>query len=73
MNTDEKFDIIMRDISEIKITQAEQHVVLKEHIRRTNLLEEDVRSVKKYVYMFLGGLTLLATVFEIFGGVWTRH
>jgi hypothetical protein len=31
---------ILRDLSEIKATQAEQHVTLKEHIRRTEVLEK---------------------------------
>lgn len=34
------------DISEIKVTLAEQHISLKEHIRRSDLLEEHIDLVR---------------------------
>lgn len=51
----------------MKITAAEQHIVLKEHIRRTELLEEEMRPVKKHVYMIDGALKLIAITGIVMG------
>lgn len=67
----------MRDVGEIKIVQAEQHIILKEHIRRTELLEADIKPVKKHVIMvegalkFIGLLGILASIVEVF--LWIKH
>lgn len=77
MDNDQKFDVIMQDIGEIRVVQAEQHIILKEHIRRTELLEDDVKPIKKHVYMvegalkFVGILGILAGILEAI--MWMRH
>ncbi len=43
MNIESKLDKIIGDIGEIKVTQAEHHIVLKDHIRRTELLENAIK------------------------------
>lgn len=57
-----KLDTVVADLGAMKITSAEQHVVLKEHIRRTELLEEDMKPVKRHVYMVDGALKLLGVI-----------
>lgn len=38
-----KLDKIIEDIGEIKVTQGRQHEVLKDHIRRTEALENAIK------------------------------
>lgn len=65
-----KLDDIGDHLGQINVTLAAQHVSLKEHIRRTALLEQEMKPVKKHVYMvngalkLLGVLALLATIIE---------
>ena len=59
-----KLDKVAEDIGEIKVTQASQHVSLKEHMRRTELLEQVVEPMKKH-------LLILAAIGRIIGGVVT--
>jgi hypothetical protein len=51
-----KVDKISDQIGTINVTLAEQHVTLKEHIHRTELLEEAIRPVTPIVTIikFLG-------------------
>ena len=44
-----KLDKISENINEIKITLAEQHVTLKEHVRRTEILEAEIKPLKAHV------------------------
>lgn len=73
-----KLDTIVDDIGAMKVTSAEQHIVLKEHVRRTELLEEAVKPLEKHVYMvngvlkFLGVLGLLASIVEALMWVFKR-
>lgn len=59
MDNDQKFDIIMQDIGEIKIVQAEQHIILKEHIKRSNNLEKIVLPIQKKINYVEGALKLI--------------
>lgn len=75
MNNDQKLDKIVEDIGEIKVTLGKQQVSLDEHIRRTNLIEEDLKPVKKHVWMVNGALKLVGaviTVYEIVSHVGLR-
>lgn len=49
-------------ISSIDATLAAQHVSLKDHIRRTEILEDDIAPIKKHVAMVHGALKLLGTI-----------
>lgn len=42
-----KLDKINDDIVDIKVTQASQHEVLKEHIRRTEAAEENIDMLRE--------------------------
>lgn len=63
-----KIDNIIEDIGDIKITLAKQHVTLDEHIRRTEILEEEMKPVKKHVYMVDGALKALG-ILGILAGI----
>lgn len=57
-----KLDSIVEDISSLKVTAAEHHAVLKEHIRRTEILEAEMKPVRQHVYMVNGGVKLVALI-----------
>lgn len=68
MDTDQKLDKILNDVGEIKVVQAAQHVTLQEHIRRTELLEEDIKPIKRHVWMIEGAVKLIGLI-GIFAGI----
>ena len=61
----------MEDISEMKVVQAEQHITLKEHIKRSDALEKIVLPLQKKANYIEGALQLigfagtLAAIYEI--------
>lgn len=66
-----KLDKVTDRLSNIDSTLAAQHVSIAEHIRRTNLLENDLKPVKRHVTMvegvlkFLGALAMIAGLIEV--------
>jgi hypothetical protein len=46
---EDKIDKIDSNISRIDVTLSSQHEVLKEHIRRSNLLEEQMKPLQAHV------------------------
>ncbi len=64
-----KIDDQNEHLSSIDVTLMSQHASIKEHIRRTGLLENELRPIKRHVYMVQGALafiTLLATIVGIY-------
>lgn len=67
---EDKIDKITEHISSIDSTLASQHVSLKEHIRRTEILETEIKPIQKHVSMMQGAfkfimyLSLIATIAE---------
>lgn len=74
----DKLDHILKDVGEINTTLAVQAEQLKEHIRRTELLEARVQPLEAVVVTlkgFLKVLTVLAVISTIVQGVaaiWLR-
>jgi len=66
---DAKIDQIGNRLGSIDVTLAAQHESLKEHMRRTALLEEDVAPIKKHVAMIQGALKLIGLACCIAGAV----
>jgi hypothetical protein len=64
---EDKLDKVVDDIGEIKITLSSQHVSLKEHMRRTSILEESIKPLEKHVSMVNGALKLIAVLAMIAG------
>jgi archaellum component FlaC len=60
-----KVDDINDHLSTITVTLAAQHISLKEHIRRTELLEKDVAPIKRHVNMVQGAAALIALIATI--------
>ena len=67
---EENIEVIKTHIGQINVTLGEQHVSLKDHIRRTELLEGDVIPMKKEWNMvhgalkFIGLLSIVAGIAE---------
>lgn len=64
---EDKLDHISEKIGSIDTTLAAQHVSLKEHMRRTSLLEEDMKPIKKHVHHVHGALKLIGLIATIAG------
>ena len=64
-----KIDKIDERLSNIDTTLAKQSTSLDEHIRRTNILEEEIRPIKKHIYLveavfkIIGVTSLLVSIF----------
>lgn len=56
---EDKLDSIIKDIGSINVVLAAQHETLKEHIRRTEILEREIEPIKKHVAMVHGGMKLI--------------
>lgn len=65
---EKKLDFIVTDVNSMKITLAAQHISLEDHIKRTNLLEEELKPIKKHVYHVEGALKLLGAM-SLFAGI----
>lgn len=59
---EQKVDDTNDHLASIDATLSAQHVSLKEHIRRTALLEADMRPIKRHVDMMSGALKLLGVI-----------
>jgi hypothetical protein len=70
---EKKLDKIAEDISEIKTTLAEQHITLKEHIRRTELLESDLHPIKVHVAKVEGAFKLIMALIAIAAAIGAFH
>lgn len=64
---EEKLDDTNDHLASIDVTLAAQHVSLKEHIRRTTILEQEIRPIKKHVDMMNGALKLIGVLALIAG------
>lgn len=67
-----KVDDVSDHLASIDITLKGQHVSLRDHIRRTEILEKELAPIKKHVYMvkgaaaLIGLLATIAAIVEIF-------
>lgn len=71
---EDKIDRLTDKVASIDTTLSSQHMVLEEHVRRTNLLEEQIKPIEKHVNMVTGALKLIgliATFAAIGEGIFT--
>jgi hypothetical protein len=67
---EDKIDKVSDKISSIDVTLASQHLVLTEHIKRTELLEKELTPLRndaimvKGVLKFLGLIAIMAAISE---------
>lgn len=64
---EDKIDKVEGHLSSIDVTLAAQHVSLKEHIRRTEILESDVAPIKTHVNRVEGVIKFIALVATVIG------
>lgn len=62
-----KLDGISDHLGSIDTTLSAQHVSLKEHIRRTAILEGQIAPIKKHVDMVKGALALITLLAALAG------
>lgn len=65
-----KTEEILEKINSIDKTLVEQHVTLKEHVRRTELLETEMRPVKTHISRVEGALKILALLASLLAAYW---
>jgi hypothetical protein len=80
---DAKIDKMAEDIGEVKVTQAEQKVILsgqadqlKEHIRRTELAESRIDKHEKAIWFLKGAVytfTVLAGLAGLAAAIWQAY
>lgn len=74
----EKIDKIDDRLNNIDVSLVRQTVSLEEHIRRTNLLEEEIKPVKRHVLMveaifkIIGVLSVCISVFVKLYEIWKK-
>lgn len=66
-----KLDSISEDITELKVTAAKQEINLQEHMKRSELLEEQVDLINSEVRPILEGLSFLKKVAKFAVGLAT--
>ncbi len=66
---EQKIDDQNEHLGSIDTTLVQQHVILAEHIRRTELLEKDIQPIKRHVYMVQGAFALI-TLISLLIGIW---
>lgn len=68
-----KVDDLGDHLTSIDITLAAQHVSLREHIKRSNMLEAKMAPIEKHVAMVSGALKLLGVLATIFAILQALH
>lgn len=66
-------DDIRKSLGNIDVTLAEQHVTLKDHIRRTELLETAIEPLKSHAQRINGGIKLIGLCAAIAAIVESLH
>lgn len=78
MSVEQKLDKIVDTLGQQAVTLERLTVTVEDHVRRTNILEEEIKPIKKHVWMingalkFIGLLSLLAGLAEALS-VWAKH
>lgn len=78
MSVDQKLDKIVDTLGQQAVTLERLTVTVEDHVRRTNILEEDIKPIKKHVWMvngalkFIGLLGILAAIAEGLAA-WMKH
>jgi len=62
---EQKLDDSNDHLASIDVTLAAQHVSLREHIRRTAALEQEMKPIKKHIDMVSGALKLIGLLAAI--------
>lgn len=60
-----KLDDVSDHLASIDVTLGQQHISLKEHIRRTNVLEQEIKPIRKHVNMVEGFFKILGILASV--------
>lgn len=63
-----KLDSALKDISEIKLSQATHNAIVETYMERTKLMEKELQPVKRHVDMMSGAVKLI-TLLGILAGI----
>jgi hypothetical protein len=78
MSVDQKLDKIVDTLGQQAVTLERLTVTVEDHVRRTNIIEEDIKPIKKHVSMvegalkFIGFLGIIAGIAEALA-LWIKH
>lgn len=64
-----KIDLITDRLNSIDVTLAKQSVILEEHVKRTNLLEDKIAPVEKHVLVLHAVFKMIGALAMMGGGV----
>jgi hypothetical protein len=65
--TEEKLDKILDKVTDLEVISAKQEVNMREHMRRTALLETQIIPLQKHDNMMIGARKLLIIVGAVVG------
>ena len=65
----EVLDKISDDVSELKVTSAKQEENLKEHIRRTEIAEENIGLIRKEIQPLKDHVIVINGILKIIGAI----
>jgi hypothetical protein len=74
---EQKIDKIADTLTEQAVTLGRLTVTVEDHVKRTNILEDDIKPIKKHVAMvegalkFIGLLGILAGIIQAV--IWIKH
>ena len=63
--TENKIDKILDILTETRIEVAKNTVSLNEHIRRTNILECEIKDLRKFQYTILGAFCFIQCLMPV--------
>lgn len=66
-----KLDDVSDHIAAIDVTLGQQHVSLREHIRRTAILESEIQPIKRHVQIIEGFFKIVGAIVLFLGAVAT--
>ena len=64
-----QIDRVENKVDNIDVTMARNTTLLEEHIRRTNILEDELKPIKEHVANVRGGLAWLKTIGLVSGSI----
>ncbi len=65
---EDKLDKVVDSISNINVTLAKQSVILEEHVKRSTMLEDQMKPIKKHVDLVNAAFKLLGLLISV-GGI----
>lgn len=68
-----RLKLIEKHLVSIDVTLAKQSVILEEHVKRSNMLEDKLQPVERHVAMIQGAVKLISLLAVILGIIKVFH